>query len=234
MPYCAYCGTQVESSYNFCSACGSAVAEGGPVATAQQVPGEIQQPLGHLVTVRRVLLMTVLSYGLYLFYWFYLTWKHYRDHTRSDSYPVWHTLTLLVPIYGLFRTHAHMRSYKELMLNAGLVTTISAGWAVVLVLIAAILDNLSLNMAGGITNFGGISQRVAVATAFIDVVSILIVAGLLTHVQGNINRYWLSLGNVRLAASRIGVGEVIFALVGLAAWFDTLASLLSASYRRGF
>ena len=234
MPHCPYCGTQVESSYSFCSACGRALPEGGPTSTAQQIPVELQQPLGHLIAVRRVLLMTVLSYGLYLFYWFYLTWKHYRDHTRSEAYPIWHALTLLVPIYGLFRTHAHMRSYKELMLNAGLITNISAGWAVVLVLIAAILDNLSLNLAGGITSFGEITQRAAVAMALINAVSILILAGLLVHVQRNINRYWLSLGNKRLAASRIGVGEVIFGLVGLLAWFDTLASLLSASYRRGF
>ena len=67
----------------------------------------------------RILLMAVLSYGLYLFYWFYLTWKQYRDHTGREAFPVWHALTLVVPIYGLFRTHAHVRSFKELMVNSG-------------------------------------------------------------------------------------------------------------------
>ena len=30
----------------------------------------------------------------YLFYWFYLTWRQYRDHTGDTAYPVWHALTL--------------------------------------------------------------------------------------------------------------------------------------------
>ena len=73
--------------------------------------------------------MAVLSYGLYLFYWLYLTWKQYRDHTGQEVFPVWHALTLAVPIYGLFRTHAHVRSFKELMFSSGVTSTLSPGWA---------------------------------------------------------------------------------------------------------
>ena len=67
------------------------------------------------VQLWRVLTMTVVSAGLYLLYWFYLTWRLYRDSTGMKAYPVWHALTLFVPIYSLFRTHAHMRVYSEAM-----------------------------------------------------------------------------------------------------------------------
>ena len=95
----------------------------------------------------RVLVMSVLSYGLYLVYWFYRTWKQYRDHTGTEAYPVWHALTLFVPIYGLFRTHAHMRCYQELMVKDRVATTISPGGAVVLVLISSAVDWASLRMS---------------------------------------------------------------------------------------
>ena len=37
------------------------------------------------ISLKRVLFMTVLSVGLYLFYWFYITWKRYRDHTQAEA-----------------------------------------------------------------------------------------------------------------------------------------------------
>lgn len=53
------------------------------------------------ISMRRILFMTIASYGLYLVYWFYVTWKQYKDNTGERAYPVWHALTLLIPIYNL-------------------------------------------------------------------------------------------------------------------------------------
>ena len=91
--------------------------------------------LATIISTERIVLLSILTYGLYLLYWFYLTWKHYRDHTKKEAYPVWHALTLFVPVYGLFRTHGHVRSFKELGLGSGVRTSLSPGWAVVGVLV---------------------------------------------------------------------------------------------------
>ena len=53
---------------------GSAVAEYGPLPRAAATCAD------HVSV----------SAGLYLLYWFYLTWKHFRDSTDRDAYPVWH------------------------------------------------------------------------------------------------------------------------------------------------
>ena len=197
--------------------------------------GGLPQLLPYRIPLPRVLFMTVLSYGLYLFYWFYLTWKQYRDHTRTEVFPVWHALTLLVPIYALFRTYAHMRSFNELIRNAGLSTTISAGGAVVLVLISSVLDGISLEFGGGFTSFEEITRETAILIAVLDIISISIVVGLLRHAQSNLNKYWENLEfsqpNVRLADARIGIGEVIFGLIGILIWVNTLGNLFSAGYR---
>ena len=172
--------------------------------------------------------MTFISYGLYLFYWIYLTWKQYRDHTREEAYPVWHTLSLLVPIYGLFRTHAHTRVFKELMIRRGLVTTIAPGWAVVAVMVSS---GFNWNSFG--TGFGEITQTIAIIIAVLDLLAIAIVAWLLMHLQGNLNNYWHHVSSGQLHNAKIGVVEVIFAGIGVLIWIDTLVTLFSESYRLG-
>ncbi|MDP6550352.1 MAG: hypothetical protein QF659_09805, partial [Dehalococcoidia bacterium] len=189
--------------------------------------------LPYEISLRRVFLMSVLSNGLYLFYWFYLTWKQYREQTRIEAFPVWHALTLMVPGYNLFRIHSHMRSLKQLMLDSDLASTISAGWAVALVLILIALGVMSYQLAGGFGEVGDMTQKTAVNIAILNIISVLLVAGLLVQVQGNLNRYWSSLANVQPVSARIGVGEVIFGLIGGVSWVDTMANVLSSAYRTG-
>ena len=228
MPFGPNCGAQVPSHDEFCRGCGRDLPVERLAGIIPQAAGEALQTLPYEISLTRVFFMTVLSYGLYLFYWFYLTWKQYRDHTQTEAFPVWHALTLLVPIYNLFRIHAHMRSFKELMVNAGLHSTISAGWAVVLVLVSSALDWTSVG-----DPFGEITLKSAVVTTLLAVISVAIVTGLLLHVQENVNKYWHSLANVTVVNARIGVGEAIIGLVGVLAWTGTLATLLSSSYRMG-
>jgi hypothetical protein len=169
----------------------------------------------------------VVSYGLYLFYWFYLTWKQYRDHTGAEAYPVWHALTLFVPIYDLFRTHAHVRSFKELMLNAGLSTNLSVGGAVLLMLSYWVVSiiGLAITWAGG--GFSGeLTQGAALASTVTGLIGIALLAWLVSHVQENLNQYWASLENVKAVNTNIGIGEVLFALLGLLSWGFTLADLV--------
>ena len=137
----------------------------------------------------------------------------------------------MIPIYGLFRTHAHMRSFKELMQDAGVFCSIAVGWAVVLVLISTALDNASLRVNGGLFNFGEVSFGAALISALLDLASIAVVLGLLLHVQQNLNRYWASLDNVTLVDLNVGAGEVILAVVGVLTWIITLISIISPAFR---
>ena len=134
----------------------------------------------------------------------------------------------MVPIYGLFRTHAHARVFKELMTRRGLPTTIAPGWAV-----AAVVASSGLNWSTLSLSFGDITQATAITITVLEMLSIAILAWLLMHVQGNLNDYWHQVSSGRLLDARIGVGEVIFAVIGGLAWLDTIATLLSESYRLG-
>ena len=231
MPFCPNCGTEVPSSDKFCSICGGALTEGGDLRTGQQLAGAIPQTLPSQISLTRVLLMTVLSYGFYLFYWFYLTWQQYRDHTRTEVFPVWHALSILVPIYNLFRTHAHMSTFKKLMEDARLSTTISPGLAVVLVLIYSVLGWVSFE-AGGRFSTEEITREAAVTIAILKIISISWVTALMLQAQSNLNTYWEDLASrtgASLAYARIGLGELVFSLLGILFWAITFLTLLSDS-----
>ena len=189
--------------------------------------------LPYHLSLNRILLMSVLSYGLYLLYWFYLTWKQYRDHTGTDAYPVWHALTLFVPIYGLFRTHAHARTYRSLLWDAGLSSSIRPGWSWLAVLVAGFLGNVSLRGYMELALRGELTQGAVLWFLVMDLIVMALIAGLLLHLQSNINRYWNSRPNVRVTSARIGVGEVIFGILGALSWLGTLADIFSESWRLG-
>lgn len=101
MPSCPNCSREVQLSQQFCAFCGAALtrsSEGLQVESGQQVSEQALRVLPYYVSSTRVLFMSVLSYGLYLVYWFYRTWEQYRNHTGTEAYPIWHALTLFVPI----------------------------------------------------------------------------------------------------------------------------------------
>ena len=112
------------------------------------------------------------------------------------------------------------------MTNRGLMTTISPGLAV-----AAVVASSALSWSTFGLSWGDMTLAAALTTTVIEILSIAIVAWLLMRLQDNLNNYWHEVSSGRLIDARIGVGEVIFAVIGGLAWLDTLATLFSESYR---
>ncbi len=235
MAYCTNCGAEAQVSDRFCGNCGKAL---GSQASADQSPAHIQatpsvaaptaQASATIISIERIVLMTMVSYGLYLFYWFYITWKQYRDHTGKRVYPFWHAAALSVPIYDLFRVHAHVRAFKELAAESGVLTSLSPGMAVAGVLAVDVLRAASslLSFAQEIASALGIKTGGAGATpALLDILSMAIVAVVLVHVQSNLNAYWRSVKGAAASSVKISLAEVILGVIGAIAWLTTIVSL---------
>jgi len=228
MPFCSKCGAEVLSSHRYCRGCGTALLHATDSQTAPVMTGATAQTLPYQISLTRVLILGVLSYNLYLYYWFYLTWKQYRDHTGAEAYPSWHALTLFIPIYSLFRTHAHVRAFKELMLNASLSTNLNAVGAVALVLLLWITNTIGVTYIWGTGGLSGpLTRGDAVVSAVTGLISVAVSTGLIIHVQENLNRYWASLENAKAGRANIGIAEVLLVLLGLLFWSQTLANLVS-------
>ena len=202
--YCPHCGAEAQGDSLFCSDCGRPIVGGS----------ESSAPVPYLISPNRIILMTILSLGLYTVYWLYKTWKHYKEHTGARAYPVWHGLTAFVPIYASFRAHAHLRTFGELASAAGL----QIYYAPRLAFGAMLVGLLRLFVAEG-----------SAASLVVLAVSIVAQIWMMLHAQPRINYYWDHAYGSRLRGMSIGKGEIIVVIFGVVGWISTLSGIMSAS-----
>ena len=221
MPFCPNCRRATQPEANFCPNCGMDLSNAPGAATNT---GPLELP--YYISQKRIILMTVLTFGLYLLpYWFYLTWKQYRDHTGNDAYPVWHVFALFVPIYGLFRAYAHARTYRDLMQDAGIPSSIKGWPAVVTMYFWGWLPAAFYGVAGALAGALGIGGTYVLVIC--GIIIALFLASFL-HLQNNFNRYWHGLPNTQVTSVRIGVGEIVIGVFGVLLWLGAFLTYATA------
>ena len=178
--------------------------------------------LYYYISPNRIVLMTFLTAGLYLFYWMYLTWRQYRDHTGEVAYPVWHALALAAPIYQFFRLHAHFRVYQELMQAWDVPNTLRPMRAVGIFLSAWLLNLAGLQLALS----GSLTPTQQAIYFGVNLAQVGLMAWLMAEAQGNLNRYWQRRLGERLGRAGVSSVEVILALAGVVQWGLMLMVLL--------
>ncbi len=203
--HCRYCGAKTQPDAFFCSRCRRQLV-GGPAESTT---------LPLLISPARIVVMCILSFGFYTLYWFYKTWRHYKEHTGARAYPVWHGLSLLVPVYGAFRAHAHMRSFAERATALGVPTRLSPDYALGVVLSGTFGVPMLLLIKPGIALIAGF-----IIAGFVALVWMMLQA------QSGINTYWQHVWGGRLKSAPVGAGEILLMISGPLIWgFLMLASL---------
>lgn len=184
--------------------------------------GEGDDVLPYYIPPNRIVLLTVLSAGLYIYYWMYVTWRHYRDHTGETAYPIFHALTLLVPVYNLFRLHEHIRVYQELMAARGVPTTLSPLRAVLIYLGVFLLAVMSYLLPVETP----IMPAQQAAYAVINAGEASLIAWLLWQTQANLNRFWQHRLGPRLGWAPLSPVELAVVALGFLLGWGMLAIIL--------
>ena len=209
---CMQCGELVPAAANFCPSCGTTTFRELPPGLASRLSSSaaVSADAAVQLGIGRVIALSILSFGLYLFWWLYMTWKQLASETGEEHFPIWHALSLFVPIYGLFRIHRHMSIIKDLAVRAGLDTSLSPGIVVVLAVLSGGLDGVSIN----ITDVG--------ALVTLGIISVALSTTIVAWAQSTLNRYWIVRRGDSLREARLGVGEAILTIFGLFGWAGTL------------
>lgn len=215
---CTRCGRLNAAHARFCSICGAQDFQEFAEAPVEQLtgasPGQgaVADAAVRISMTRIVVLSAVTSSGLYFYYWLYLTWKQLQGETKGVHYPVWHALTMLIPIYGLFRLHRHVGVVQALALGAGVTTSLTPGLAVVLVALTWVL---------GIVSMGAVGLLLLV----LNLISFALTTTTMLWVQGALNAYWYKVRGASLQDAPIGVGEKTVILLGVLLWLIVFLSL---------
>ena len=209
---CAECGDVNSEHSNFCSNCGGKEFKEVPPGLAARLstPPGVEVINDVRLGIGRVAVLSLLSGGVYIFWWFYITWKHLDSESSEHHHPVWHALTLLVPVYNLFSMHSHVSVIKNLAIGARLTTSLSAGLAVVMFAVSNALGWASLRVDDQGT------------LAVLTVLGAVLTTTVIYLAQQTLNQYWQSSKGANLREARVGVGEVIFVLLGLLVWVGIL------------
>ena len=248
---CPRCGAGHAPEHRFCGACGAELRHAGTAQTAageiDRLAGSRYAPesggatpdrapmtadpaysgprddaFPYYIPPGRIVALTVLSSGLYIFYWMFATWRQYREHTGEIAYPVFHALSLLVPIYQFFRLHAHMRVYQELMEQRGVPTTLSPARIVLIYLGVVLLGMVSFILPAE----EPLSASQQAAYVAINVGQVTLLSWILWHAQTNINRFWQHRLGIRLGWMRLSLVELAVVVVGLVLGWGMLAIIL--------
>ena len=175
---------------------------------------------GYHLSTPRIFALSVVSFGLYLFYWVYRTWEQYREHTGANVYPVWHALAMLVPIYGWFRFYAHCKAYRDLMEERSVPHNLRMAPILVILIIAT--AGWSPVPTQWLNSYLGESAIAVMIDLILDVVSLvgmLVATAMVCRIQANFNRYWASIDGDLANRARVGRGAMVLAALGLILWF---------------
>ena len=199
--YCRYCGAALgrassAGSSRFCTMCGRERASGGAQCQGCGVSfdGPAEDPRVakldeassleisyYQTSLRMVLLLSLLTFGLYLPIWMGLTWSEMK-HVFKDPrmYPVLHGLSAVVPIYGWLRFHAHCKAINYVTESGGGIAIVRPGWVVLGVIVG---ETVGVSM---IWTSGGLLLLLWVLLAGL-------IGGALAHAQAGLNCYRRSL-----------------------------------------
>ena len=226
MPYCPDCKTECLPEHKFCGVCGAGLAS----VSNQTFPRtQSDFTLPYYISITKIISMSFLSNGLYLFYWFYITWKQYHETTDETVYPVWHALSLIIPIYNLFRIHRHVRTFKTLMSDSNLPNSLNPFSTIGVFILLSLLDWFSFQTA-----MNDITDRTIVTASCLNLLSAAGLAGMLIQLQRNLNRYWNNLPHVKarqtnLTSAKVTMPEIILIGIGVLTWLEPLMLIWNPS-----
>ena len=144
---CPHCGGELLAKALQCRHCRRWMPEAFEPATGVSVqvgamPVESVysngQPVLHLVV------LSLLTLGIYEVYWFWRNWSQLRDWLGHDISPGWRAFGLLLPVVNVVLVYDQLRLVRESALARGVAVAYSSGLTTAAFFAVALAGNLTL------------------------------------------------------------------------------------------
>lgn len=195
MEYCVACNAELPLQSAYCSKCGALIA-GEEALTEQR----------RLYSLRRVGILSLVSFGLYFPYWMYVSWKQLMTELPEKRfYPSWHAFSQFVPIYNLVVLFQHFHTIQAIQKRNGTLSNISLGLLAFVIIMAFGIVALAYSLRGPFFTSGLWVITYSLAAT-----------GIALWGQENLNRYWVRVTATRVRSAATGPGEIIVSVTGAA------------------
>lgn len=180
---CPFCAEEILSDAVKCKHCGEWLDK-QPIV-AQKIIERVEPHYSNAQAPWQLVLLSIISFGIYEIYWFYRNWKHLKTHKQLEISPLWRTVGLFIPIYSIVLIYRQFRDIRDYAKQAGCETFSSPGW-----------------LAFGYSFLNGISFRLSLyewrltdpgeilATTVLGLLLDLLRLWILVTVQKTLNRFW--------------------------------------------
>lgn len=210
---CPFCAEDILSDAVKCKHCGEWLnrphgAE-SPQATGEQ-HSNAQAPW-------RLILLSILTFGIYEIYWFYRNWKHLKKHKGLNISPGWRTVGLFVPIYNIILIYRQFRDIRDFAVEAGCKTYSSPGW---LTFGYIILSGISFRLSLHEWKLTDPAELLGIAIFVFFI--FLLALWLLVVVQKTLNDFWKKEQPGLEMRAKFSGGEIALLVIGGILWIRIL------------
>lgn len=210
---CSNCGEPNPENTNYCGQCGYNLDS----SQMQPIQDVVGTEMGHfapsIIGGARILILTFASWGLYFYYWVYITWKDLQNEISDSHTPALQTVSMFIPIYQLFRFNKHVSTIRNVSIEAGLETELKPILAVLLVALNGVIGYISLWIES-LPVFAGLL-----------LLSLILTATVINWVQDTLNRYWVLARSVAGVEKRMQTGEWILCGFGVFVWINLFTAI---------
>lgn len=172
--------------------------------------------------IGKFVVLSVISGGIYLIYWFYRNWKHFKEYTKKPLHPAVRTVGVLFPVadivlYCMQFIEIHRLAQKEERRTFPLLLT-CVGFSLIIVLVWLLF----------VSEFVFWDMEAQFATQFIGFVAVIIGTLIVIPVQMSLNDIWKHAQKTKILRLWYTNGEKAWIVIGALLLFFSFVSIFFA------
>jgi len=174
------------------------------------------------VSLRRFVVLYILSFGLYMFYWYYCSLKELKEQQGLDISPGWRTAAFCIPVVNLFLLYGLFKRIDQAAESADSEPRHSAGW----MMAAFLLIPMAINCLTGqwMTHESFMAAPALVwADLPLRLLMYIPMIWVLSRIIATANGYWDKMRPTALTATTVSVGEKAIVIAGFVMTFGSYA-----------